>query len=284
MSRFNQGFTLIELMVSLILGLIIVGAAFQMLISGQRSLAFQESIQGLQDNANIGITYVADDIKLTNLNLPFTEIKPDQVSGLIINTSNYLPGAASTIVSGEGGNSEFIAAKSDVLVIQYKPDQSKEYDCEGNDINADDVIIQRYFIREDDNGGASDFVMACDAGKYKEGVALSGLNVNGKGQVIMKGVDLFKVRVGVRDSANNMSYKTLTDFKALPNTSKAVSLQIGILSRSLDSISGNSEEKLKHNILGKPYVITKPSTVKTKYVWIPVERTIALRNGLGEEL
>lgn len=282
MSRFNQGFTLIELMVSLILGLIIVGAAFQMLISGQRSLAFQESIQGLQDNANIGITYVADDIKLTNLNLPFTEIKPDQVSGLIVNTSNYLTGAESTNVSGEGVKSSFIADKSDVLVIQYKPDQSKEYDCEGNTINADDIVVQRYFIRKDDNGSANDFVLACDAGKYKDGVALSGLD--GKGQIIMKGVDLFKVRVGVKDNANNLSYKTLTDFKALPNTSKAVSLQIGILSRSLDSISGNSEEKLKHNILGKPYTITKPSTVKTKYVWIPVERTIALRNGLGEEL
>lgn len=282
MSRFNQGFTLIELMVSLILGLIIVGAAFQMLISGQRSLAFQESIQGLQDNANIGITYVADDIKLTNLNLPFTEIKPDQVSGLIVNTSNYLTGAASTSVSGEGVKSSFIADKSDVLVIQYKPDQSKEYDCEGNTINADDIVVQRYFIRKDDNGSANDFVLACDAGKYKDGIALSGLD--GKGQIIMKGVDLFKVRVGVKDNANNLSYKTLTEFKALPNTSKAVSLQIGILSRSLDSISGNSEEKLKHNILGKPYVITKPSTVKTKYVWIPVERTIALRNGLGEEL
>lgn len=282
MSRFNQGFTLIELMVSLILGLIIVGAAFQMLISGQRSLAFQESIQGLQDNANIGITYVADDIKLTNLNLPFTEIKPDQVSGLIVNTSNYLTGAASTSVSGEGVKSSFIADKSDVLVIQYKPDQSKEYDCEGNTINADDIVVQRYFIRKDDNGSANDFVLACDAGKYKDGIALSGLD--GKGQIIMKGVDLFKVRVGVKDNANNLSYKTLTEFKALPNTSKAVSLQIGILSRSLDSISGNSEEKLKHNILGKPYVITKPSTVKTKYVWISVERTIALRNGLGEEL
>lgn len=90
MNKSHLGFTLVELMVSLVLGLIIVGAAFQMLLSGQRSLAFQESIQGLQDNANIGITYVADDIKLTNLNLPFTEIKPDQVSGLIVNTSNYL--------------------------------------------------------------------------------------------------------------------------------------------------------------------------------------------------
>lgn len=282
MSRFNQGFTLIELMVSLVLGLIIVGAAFQMLISGQRSLAFQESIQGLQDNANIGINYVADDIKLTNLNLPFTEIKPDQVSGLIINTSNYLPGAASINVSGEGVKSSFIADESDLLVIQYKPDQSKEYDCEGNRINADDIVVQSYFIRKDDNGSANDFVLACDAGKYKDGVALSGLD--GKGQIIMKGVDLFKVRVGVKDSANALSYKTLAEFSALPNTSKAVSLQIGILSRSLDSISSNSVEKLEHNILGKPYVITKPSTVKTKYVWIPVERTIALRNGLGEEL
>ncbi|NNG81162.1 prepilin-type N-terminal cleavage/methylation domain-containing protein [Acinetobacter sp. ANC 5378] len=282
MNSSNQGFTLIELMVSLVLGLIIVGAAFQMLISGQRSLAFQESIQGLQDNANIGINYVADDIKLTNLNFPFTEIKPSQVSGLIVNTSNYLNGAASTTVSGEGSNSSFVSAKSDVLVIQYKPDQTKAYDCEGNGIDADDVIVQRYFIRKDDNGGANDFVLACDAGKYKDGVALSGLN--GKGQIIMKGVDLFKVRVGVRDNANNMSYKTLTEFKALPNTSKAVSLQIGILGRSLDSINVNSVEKVKQNIFGTKYSITKPNGVTTKYVWIPVERTIALRNGQGEEL
>lgn len=278
MNSSNQGFTLIELMVSLVLGLIIVGAAFQMLISGQRSLAFQESIQGLQDNANIGITYVADDIKLTNLNLPFTEIKPDQVSGLIVNTSNYLTGATSTSVSGEGSTSDFVNAKSDVLVIQYKPDQSKEYDCEGNSINLDDIVVQRYFIRKD----ANDYVLACDAGKYKDGIALSGLD--GKGQIIMKGVDLFRVRVGVKDSANALSYKTLAEFSALPNTSKAVSLQIGILSRSLDSISSNSVEKLEHKIFGESYDITKPTTVKTKYVWIPVERTIALRNGLGEEL
>lgn len=282
MSRFNQGFTLIELMVSLVLGLIIVGAAFQMLISGQRSLAFQESIQGLQDNANIGINYVADDIKLTNLNLTFTEIKPTQVSGLIVKNTNYLTGAASTNVSGEGVKSSFIADESDVLVIQYKPDQSKEYDCEGNRINADDIVVQSYFIRKDDNGSTNDFVLACDAGKYKDGIALSGLD--GKGQIIMKGVDLFKVRVGVKDADDNLSYKTLAQYTALSNTSKAVSLQIGILARSLDSVSSNSVEKLKHKVLGTEYTITKPNTVATKYVWIPVERTIALRNGLGEEL
>lgn len=282
MNKSHLGFTLVELMVSLVLGLIIVGAAFQMLLSGQRSLAFQESIQGLQDNANIGITYVADDIKLTNLNLPFTEIKPDQVSGLIVNTSNYLTGAASTNVSGEGVKSSFIADKSDVLVIQYKPDQSKEYDCEGNTINADDIVVQRYFIRKDDNGSANDFVLACDAGKYKDGVALSGLD--GKGQIIMKGVDLFKVRIGVKDKDNNLSYKTLDEFADEPNTSKAVSLQIGVLARSLDSINTNSEEKLEHKIFGDKYTIKKPPSVTTKYVWIPVERTIALRNGLGEEL
>lgn len=282
MNKSHLGFTLVELMVSLVLGLIIVGVAFQMLLSGQRSLAFQESIQGLQDNANIGINYVADDIKLTNLNLTFTEIKPNQVSGLIVKNTNYLTGAASTNVSGEGVKSSFIADKSDVLVIQYKPDQSKEYDCEGNTINADDIVVQRYFIRKDDNGSANDFVLACDAGKYKDGVALSGLD--GKGQIIMKGVDLFKVRIGVKDKDNNLSYKTLDEFADEPNTSKAVSLQIGVLARSLDSINTNSEEKLEHKIFGDKYTIKKPPSVTTKYVWIPVERTIALRNGLGEEL
>ncbi|EEY89258.1 prepilin-type cleavage/methylation N-terminal domain protein [Acinetobacter lwoffii SH145] len=279
MNRSHLGFTLVELMVSLVLGLIIVGAAFQMLLSGQRSLAFQESIQGLQDNANIGINYVADDIKLTNLNLPFSEIKPVQVSGLVVKSANYLNGTTtSTTVSGTGTPSDFVSSSSDVLVIQYKPEQSKEYDCEGNTISPNDIVVQQYFIRKDGNN----YVLACDAGKYKEGVALSGLN--GSGQIIMKGVDLFKVRVGVKDADDNLSYKTLAQYTALSNTSKAVSLQIGILARSLDSVSSNSVEKLKHKVLGTEYTITKPNTVATKYVWIPVERTIALRNGLGEEL
>jgi len=283
MSRFNQGFTLIELMVSLVLGLIIVGAAFQMLISGQRSLAFQESIQGLQDNANIGINYVADDIKLANLNLRFTEIKPSQVSGLVVKSANYLNGATTgTTVSGTGSKSDFVSTESDVLVIQYKPDQSKKYDCEGNSIGSDVIVVQRYFIRKDANGGANAFVLACDSGAYKDGVALSGLD--GTGQIIMKGVDLFKVRIGVKDKDNNLSYKTLDEFADEPNTSKAVSLQIGVLARSLDSINTNSEEKLEHKIFGDKYTIKKPPSVTTKYVWIPVERTIALRNGLGEEL
>lgn len=92
------------------------------------------------------------------------------------------------------------------------------------------------------------------------------------------------MRIGVKDKDNNLSYKTLDEFADEPNTSKAVSLQIGVLARSLDSINSNSEEKLEHKIFGDKYTIKKPPSVTTKYVWIPVERTIALRNGLGEEL
>ena len=49
-----SGYTLVELMVALALGLIIVAAAVQLLISGQSTLTYQKAIESVQDNANFG--------------------------------------------------------------------------------------------------------------------------------------------------------------------------------------------------------------------------------------
>ena len=108
--------------------------------------------------------------------------------------------------------------------------------------------------------------------------------MGGDGQILMQRVDQFKVLVGVRSATGQMSYMTLGQFAVAPETSKAVSLQIGLLARSVDSSGTDTKEKLTHTLLGTPNTINKPATMKSKYLWVPVEQTIALRNGLGEEL
>ena len=292
MKRKMSGYTLVELMVALVLGLIIVLVAVQMLLAGQRSVAFQNAVLNVQDNANIGLNYIVTDLKHANLNLINRDMKSTGVSGLVVSDSNY-PANITTnrrlSSSAASGSPSLTEDESDVLVIQYKPNLAKGYDCEGEAITSpNEVIVQRYFLRRDTNGARFDLALACDAGRYANTeTATTITGFNNSGQIIMQRVDQFKVLVGVQNiSTKNLSYMTLAQFAAVPasNNLRAVSLQIGILARSLDNAGADTEEKLDYTLLNIPQVIDKPDEMKARYIRIPVEQTIALKNGLGEHL
>lgn len=292
MKRKMSGYTLVELMVALVLGLIVVLVAVQMLLAGQRSVAFQNAVLNVQDNANIGLNYIVTDLKHTNLNLINRDMRSTGVSGLIVSDSNYPANitenrrVSSTALAG---SPSLTADESDVLVIQYRPNLAKGYDCEGEAITSpNDVIVQRYFLRRDTNGANFDLALACDAGRYANTeTATTITRFNNSGQIIMQRVDQFKVLVGVQNtSTRSLSYMTLAQFAAVPagENLRAVSLQIGILARSLDNAGADTNEKLDYTLLNLPQVIDKPDVMKARYVRVPVEQTIALKNGLGERL
>ena len=295
MKRKMSGYTLVELMVALVLGLIVVLVAVQMLLAGQRSVAFQNAVLNVQDNANIGLNYIVTDLKHTNLNLINRDMRSTGVSGLIVSDSNY-PANITTnrrLSSTADLNSPSLTEDdSDVLVIQYKPNLAKGYDCEGEAITSpNEVIVQRYFLRRDTNGARFDLALACDAGRYantETATTITGFNnSNNSGQIIMQRVDQFKVLVGVQNtSTRSLSYMTLAQFAAVPagENLRAVSLQIGILARSLDNAGADTNEKLDYTLLNLPQVVDKPDEMKARYVRVPVEQTIALKNGLGERL
>lgn len=292
MKRKMSGYTLVELMVALVLGLIVVLVAVQMLLAGQRSVAFQNAVLNVQDNANIGLNYIVTDLKHTNLNLINRDMKSAGVSGLIVSDSNY-PANITTnrrLSSTADLNSPSLTEDdSDVLVIQYKPNLAKGYDCEGEAITSpNEVIVQRYFLRRDTNGARFDLALACDAGRYANTeTATTITGFNNSGQIIMQRVDQFKVLVGVQNtSTRSLSYMTLAQFAAVPAAAnlRAVSLQIGILARSLDNAGADTNEKLDYTLLNMPQTVDKPEEMKARYIRVPVEQTIALKNGLGERL
>ncbi|EXS61342.1 prepilin-type N-terminal cleavage/methylation domain protein, partial [Acinetobacter baumannii 1406589] len=59
----QQAFTLIELMVALALGLLIVAAGLAVFLSSQRSMGLQSSLEGLQQNANFGLSSLTHDLR-----------------------------------------------------------------------------------------------------------------------------------------------------------------------------------------------------------------------------
>lgn len=73
-SKGQAGFTLIELMISLTLGLLIVAAAIQLFITGITSYKLQKAMAHIQDNASLGLNFIVDDIRKANLSSPVPAI------------------------------------------------------------------------------------------------------------------------------------------------------------------------------------------------------------------
>ena len=85
---YASGFTLLELIISLALGLVIAAAATMLFLTGQKSYVLQTGMSDLQDNANFGLNYIAKDIRLTNLNATTAQVNDETQYGGIVLTSS----------------------------------------------------------------------------------------------------------------------------------------------------------------------------------------------------
>lgn len=147
MPKIQSGFTLIELMISLTLGLIITAAATVLFITGQKGYALQQGMSSNQENANFGLNFIVKDIRHANLSTPAAQINDDTLYAGIVFTSSVngrtdttktpnikLSNLPLTIV-GTTASADFLSAKtfpsnvksttadltSDQLTIQYLP-------------------------------------------------------------------------------------------------------------------------------------------------------------------
>ncbi|MFK7861738.1 MAG: PilW family protein [Granulosicoccus sp.] len=60
----QQGLSLVELMISLVVGLILIAAAFNMYMGNSRSARFTEGLQAIQENGRYGISVLQRDFRL----------------------------------------------------------------------------------------------------------------------------------------------------------------------------------------------------------------------------
>ena len=256
----QKGFTLIELMVALVLGLILVAAAIQLFTGGILSSQLQRANAEIQDSGVFGVDYMLRDIRLANVgNLTNLEIN-DQTSygGIVLTGStassasnvNFVPkvGTAAYIDSallsrGSGdtvsttdnywkglsnvNNTAGTAQVSDQLTIQFVA-PSQMFNCEGETVLAGDLVVQRYFLRRDANStGINDLALACDANTpaaTAAAVSAQPTTVTGlgtAGQIIIPRVDHFHVLLKARDEDGNLSYYTIPQYRDAATAARA---------------------------------------------------------------
>lgn len=321
--RYSKGLTLIELMVALVIGLIIVAAAFQLFLTGSINYNLQKNLSELQDNGNFGLNYLVKDIKLANLDADLAIINDrNKYSGIVLTSSKSYSALSDEDKEIQSANLPLHLTSSSVdlglltrakvgptntnvasdqLVIQYKAFDPNGFDCEGNSISQDEIdeglfIVQRYFLRAD--GQSKDLALACDAGRYKSLLPTDDLpnaidGFGGNGQIIMRRVDYFHVLLGVKQNdTDEFSYMTIDQYMGATNSlvkdgaprPRIMSVQVGALVRGYDSVAGNDVMPTQFRVLDQNIKLS--DDLEEKYVRDVVSQTVALRNGYGlmEEL
>lgn len=134
----QYGYTLVELLVSIVLGLLVAAAALQLFLTGQVSVFLQRGSADILDNGSFGLNYLAKDIRLANLGGSVPVIDDTTLYGGLVfaqaNVSPYVTIDSTLWTRGSGqtgwaGPTNVNLAPSgtvysDQLTIQYQPVQT----------------------------------------------------------------------------------------------------------------------------------------------------------------
>lgn len=197
----QQGFTLIELMISLVLGLLIIAAASQVYVISLRTATVQQAGSSILDANVFGLQQIENNIRMAGLGLSDVAKAGAADSGILAGRDDAaaisvlnVNGAklSSDRISRDGsGPTNTTSSGSDQLTIQYRAPANMR-DCEGhlvlgprtgildlpgNPVVSIDgqIIVERYFVK--DNNGTLE--LRCDAGLY---VSNHIIQDNGQGQ------------------------------------------------------------------------------------------------------
>nr|WP_312536588.1 PilW family protein [Moraxella sp. CTOTU47618] len=212
MNRLQQGFTLIELMISLILGLLVSAAALQILYTNSLSSNIQSAGSNIVDTNTFGLDYLTKQIRKANYGILssqsfFLNHRTPQ-GGIVLTAPDNLTVFGNT-VAGEtvasnlrglsksnqqisdtlltrsasslsGSNVKFgsTALSSDQLTIQYKVSSDNQVDCQSRNVMKDDYVIERYFVRDGGLACASAIYTYSETTAKKDATNQNAINID----------------------------------------------------------------------------------------------------------
>ena len=195
LSKASKGFTLIELMITLVLGLLISAAALQIFYTSSLNSRRQEASSQIQDNAIFGFSQIQQHLRRANYGAKSTSTNDEffmnhltpqggvvltapsgagtpvswlqgNLSGLVLNGATIPATLLSKNASSNSASNLKDVANSDQLTIQYRSDIEGTFNCEGIAIPKGFYVIERYFVRMDRTVTPAATGLACASAIY----------------------------------------------------------------------------------------------------------------------
>ncbi len=268
----EQGFTLIELMISITLGLLVIAIASQIYLTSYSTNAIQKSSGDITANSIFGIQQIESHVRLANMGNAITRINETTPGGGIVLSNKNVKGLNRKFFTSGGGF-------DDKLTIQFRNVTGKNiFDCEGHELANGDKVIERYYLYEGD--------LKCDASQN----GISGLTSDEDGHTIIQGVDVFGIRIGAEDNVG-IGYMSTDEYKKLEDKKDKsgniviekpviTSIKMGFLLRGADPITGATRENF--TLFGQKINKGSAKNMKGKYLRNVYESTVYLRNARFE--
>ena len=168
--------------------------------------------------------------------------------------------------------------------------------CEGANVLAGDLVVERYFLRLDNNGSSQqDYALACDANTPSTTPTAQPTSVDGfgdAGQIILPRIDHFHVLLGAKNAAGNFAYYTIPQYRVAAQAARdatptqlaprILSIQISVLARSTNNAQNKAVDPNQTFVMLDQTV--HASDTSTRFLRRVYSTTIALRNAMGEKL
>ncbi|PHS56665.1 MAG: prepilin-type cleavage/methylation domain-containing protein [Alcanivorax sp.] len=156
----QSGFSFVELMVAMVVGLVVTGAALQLLITNNRTFALQQATSRVQENGQLVMRFLVRDLRRTGIDQNVAAAGPN---GVLFSAAGGIPGSSDGV--------------TDRVTISYHGTT----DCEGGGAGGLVQVVNSYFVSS--NG------LFCNGN-------LSG----GAGIELVSGVEGFKVKYGIDEN------------------------------------------------------------------------------------
>ncbi|WP_019673415.1 PilW family protein [Psychrobacter lutiphocae] len=250
----QRGLTLVELMLSLSIGIMVSASAFQLFVHSNRSRQIQLSVAEVQDAALFSLNIINKEVAQANLGATSSMQQQSAWTGVVFTgsidrqqqdeagkplQSGNLRGVngvdARLLTRRQAGPSNVISpSRSDQLTIQYQA-PFDGFDCEGDRVSQGEMVVERFFTRLDrqraeNESKALAIVLACDAGRYHlpnslnaDAVTANMLSLYGLGDngvIIMNRIDYMEIKLGVM-LAQGLAYMPIDSYLATSASSRS---------------------------------------------------------------
>ncbi len=268
-----RGFSLVELMISLALGLVITGAVIQIMVSNQVTNSFNTAVAQVQESGRFIMLRLQRDLletgrydlvtaQIDNSVDPIVEAAFVQNQPIGIAGAYAMNATLGSVQAALGGN--------DQIVVNFLGEE----DCNGNNhgyaVGDQFHVVNHYYVNNDS--------LMCIG---YDGRALRGLRIDpspSSGQILIDNVDSFQVQYGVTDpvggtEAQPVRYITASELGNIYGTNRqVVALRIGLLLYS-DNGSVNQLNAPRFAVLNEA-----PVTKDTQHYYQVFSHTMTLRN------
>lgn len=252
----QNGFSLVELMVSLVIGSLIVIGVTTLFIQNQKTYNLQKNTRQIQQQGMFVLEHMVSDIRKTG----YRFISSESDVGVMLEEAGGLANSE----DGENDDSDRLTVAFDVNIdASVSSDVDKEKaprDCEGKIIESDARIVQTYWLEDEGLRCKSSYSSSND------------------GLLLLEGVEDFQVLYGIdgnKDGIASVShYVTADNIEDEGIGGLVVAIRIGYIVANVSGDGENSEQQ-DYYLLDKKLSLGGNGDKKVRRQFV---RTIPLRN------